>query len=92
MSISAVNHSYHQIVESDLIQTTIQAIQSLVDRIFINPSNVCLLGHALVMNYIVSLVEATLQPGSLLYCLILAESSFILVQQGRNLYEYIQSS
>lgn len=92
MSIQAINNCYNQIVASDLIQTTIQSIQSLANKIFINPSSVCLAGHTLAINCLISFADSIPLAGSVLHYLLISEGVFILIQYARKIYNHIQNS
>lgn len=84
MPIQAFNTTYHQIVNSDLIQTTIDEIQSLIYRIFINPSDLCLLGHTVTIDVLSYFFDIT-PRGSISYY-ILFEIIFLTIQEARQFY------
>lgn len=88
MRIQALNNSYNQIINSDFIQTTIQSIQSLVYRIFINPSNLCLAGHILTMGFLSCL---SINTGRIVQYSVLFELLFLTIQEARKLYHFIQN-
>lgn len=88
MSIQALDTSYHQIITSDLIQTTVYKIKSLINRIFINPSDLCLIGHTLTVGFL-SCFDIT--PGGIIYYSMLFEIIFLTIQEARQLYRSIKN-
>lgn len=88
MSIQALDTSYHQIITSDLIQTTVYKIKSLINRIFINPSDLCLIGHTLTVVFL-SCLDIT--PGGIIYYSMLFEIIFLTIQEARQSYRSIKN-
>lgn len=88
MAIQPLETSYYQIVNSELIQTTVQAIQSLIERIFINPSDQCLMGHVLAIGFL-SCLDMT--SGGIVYYSLLLELIFFTIQEGRYFYHSIKN-
>lgn len=83
MSIPALDAYYPQVANSELIQTTIYKIISIINRTFINPSELCLLGHTLTISFL-SCFDIT--PGGLISYYILFELIFLTIQEARQLY------